>query len=67
MAWAVRMRQEEQDNKLKHFEEARENWERRGIKIIVGYLREESFAGVMWIDTSKQFSIDGWNYLQWKS
>lgn len=44
----------------KALEEARDRWERHGIKVVVDNdLREESLAGVTWADASKQFSVDG--------
>uniref|UniRef100_A0A803PQQ4 SLH domain-containing protein n=1 Tax=Cannabis sativa TaxID=3483 RepID=A0A803PQQ4_CANSA len=43
----------------KVLEEARDRWERRGIKVVVDNdLREESIAGATWVDASKQFSVD---------
>lgn len=44
----------------KALDEARDRWERHGIKVVVDNdLREESLAGVTWVDASKQFSVDG--------
>ncbi|KAM6586884.1 hypothetical protein CsatA_009489 [Cannabis sativa] len=43
----------------KVLEEARDRWERRGIKVVVDNdLREESIAEATWVDASKQFSVD---------
>ncbi|XP_024029202.1 myosin-7B isoform X3 [Morus notabilis] len=43
----------------KALDEARDRWERHGIKVVVDNdLREESLAGVTWVDASKQFSVD---------
>ncbi|XP_062120402.1 uncharacterized protein LOC133834714 isoform X2 [Humulus lupulus] len=43
----------------KVLEEARDRWEKRGIKVVVDNdLREESIAGATWVDASKQFSVD---------
>ncbi|KAF5480424.1 hypothetical protein F2P56_001175 [Juglans regia] len=44
----------------KVLEEARYRWERQGIKVVVDDdLREETTAGVSWLDAGKQFSVDG--------
>ncbi|XP_061350957.1 uncharacterized protein LOC133296023 isoform X1 [Gastrolobium bilobum] len=41
-------------------EEARDRWERHGIKVVVGDdLREESSAGVTWLNAGEQFSVQG--------
>ncbi|KAG2715901.1 hypothetical protein I3760_03G100400 [Carya illinoinensis] len=43
----------------KVLEEARYRWERQGIKVVVDdNLREETTAGVSWLDAGKQFSVD---------
>ncbi|XP_065869499.1 uncharacterized protein [Euphorbia lathyris] len=40
-------------------EEARDRWERHGIKVVVDNdLREESSAGVTWVTAGKQFSTE---------
>ncbi|CAI9771917.1 unnamed protein product [Fraxinus pennsylvanica] len=45
---------------LKVLEEARERWEERGLKIVVDNdLREEEDAGVTWLATGKQLSVEG--------
>ncbi|XP_022140921.1 uncharacterized protein LOC111011467 isoform X2 [Momordica charantia] len=42
----------------KALEEARDRWERRGIKVVVDSdLREQESAGDTWLDSSKQFSV----------
>ncbi|XP_012090241.1 uncharacterized protein LOC105648457 isoform X2 [Jatropha curcas] len=44
----------------KAIEEARDRWERHGIKVVVDSdLHEESSAGVTWVAAAKQFSIEG--------
>ncbi|XP_075496115.1 uncharacterized protein LOC142533287 isoform X2 [Primulina tabacum] len=44
----------------KALEEARNRWESRGIKVVVDNdLREEEDTGVPWLDTGKQFSVEG--------
>lgn len=44
----------------KALEEARNRWESRGIKVVVDNdLREEEDTGVTWLDTGKQFSVEG--------
>ncbi|XP_073032224.1 uncharacterized protein [Primulina eburnea] len=44
----------------KVLEEARNRWESRGIKVVVDNdLREEEDTGVPWLDTGKQFSVEG--------
>ncbi|XP_057952870.1 uncharacterized protein LOC131146976 [Malania oleifera] len=44
----------------KALEEARDRWERHGIKVIVDSdLREEASTGVTWLNAGKQFSIEG--------
>ncbi|KAJ9679453.1 hypothetical protein PVL29_021398 [Vitis rotundifolia] len=44
----------------KALEEARDRWEKHGIKVVVdNELREEASAEVTWLDTAKQFSVDG--------
>lgn len=44
----------------KAIEEARDRWERHGIKVVVDNdLREDSSAGVTWLATAKQFSVEG--------
>lgn len=44
----------------KALEEARDRWERHGIKVVVDDdLREESLAGVTWLEASKQVSVEG--------
>ncbi|XP_038686280.1 uncharacterized protein LOC119985895 isoform X2 [Tripterygium wilfordii] len=44
----------------KALEEARDRWERHGIKVVVDSdLREESSAGVTWLNAGKQFSVKG--------
>ncbi|KAH7538032.1 hypothetical protein FEM48_Zijuj03G0156300 [Ziziphus jujuba var. spinosa] len=44
----------------KALEEARDRWERHGIKVVVDNdLREESLAGVTWLDAGKQVSVEG--------
>ncbi|KAF3432973.1 hypothetical protein FNV43_RR24075 [Rhamnella rubrinervis] len=44
----------------KALEEARDRWERHGIKVVVDNdLREESLAGVTWLEASKQVSVEG--------
>ncbi|KAL5567977.1 hypothetical protein UlMin_024552 [Ulmus minor] len=45
--------------KAKALEEARDRWERHGIKVVVDNdLRQETLAGDTWV-TSKQFSVEG--------
>ncbi|XP_022871690.1 uncharacterized protein LOC111390807 isoform X2 [Olea europaea var. sylvestris] len=45
---------------LKVLEEARERWEKQGLKIVVDNdLREEEDAGVTWLATGKQLSVEG--------
>ncbi|GAV79303.1 hypothetical protein CFOL_v3_22768 [Cephalotus follicularis] len=44
----------------KALEEARDRWERHGIKVVVDNdLCEETNAGVTWLHAGKQFSVDG--------
>ncbi|MBA0852403.1 hypothetical protein Goshw_004868 [Gossypium schwendimanii] len=44
----------------KALEEAREQWERRGVKVVVGNdLREESVAGDTWVNVGKQVAVEG--------
>ncbi|XP_075649022.1 uncharacterized protein LOC142619691 isoform X3 [Castanea sativa] len=44
----------------KALEEARDRWERQGIKVVVDDdLREETTAGVSWLNAGKQFSVEG--------
>uniref|UniRef100_A0A2P2KP53 SLH domain-containing protein n=1 Tax=Rhizophora mucronata TaxID=61149 RepID=A0A2P2KP53_RHIMU len=44
----------------KALEEARDHWERQGIKVIVdSNLQEESSAGVTWLTAAEQFSVEG--------
>ena len=44
----------------KSLEEARDRWEKHGIKVVVeNELREEASAEVTWLDTAKQVSVDG--------
>ncbi|XP_015878134.3 uncharacterized protein LOC107414507 isoform X3 [Ziziphus jujuba] len=44
----------------KALEEARDRWERHGIKVVVDNdLREESLAGVTWLDAGKQVLVEG--------
>ncbi|KAK9103631.1 hypothetical protein Sjap_020885 [Stephania japonica] len=44
----------------KALEEARERWERHGIKVVVDSdLQEDANAGVMWLDAGKQSDVDG--------
>ncbi|ONI25331.1 hypothetical protein PRUPE_2G296700 [Prunus persica] len=44
----------------KVLEEARDRWERQGIKVVVDNdLREEALAEVTWLDAGKQFSVEG--------
>ncbi|XP_021615363.1 uncharacterized protein LOC110617070 isoform X4 [Manihot esculenta] len=44
----------------KAIEEARDRWERHGIKVVVDSdLREESSADVTWVAAAKQFSVEG--------
>ncbi|XVE58526.1 hypothetical protein DITRI_Ditri04bG0176200 [Diplodiscus trichospermus] len=44
----------------KALEEARDRWERHGIKVIVDNdLREESIAGVTWVNVGKQVAVEG--------
>ncbi|PON90847.1 GPI-anchored adhesin-like protein [Trema orientale] len=58
-AWAEDEAQRAREQ-AKALEEARDRWERRGIKVVVDDdLREESLVGVTWVDASKQFSVDG--------
>lgn len=41
-------------------EEARDRWERHGIKVVVDDdLREEENVGVTWVDAGKQLSVEG--------
>ncbi|XP_022984998.1 uncharacterized protein LOC111483097 isoform X1 [Cucurbita maxima] len=43
----------------KALEEARDSWERRGIKVMVDSdLREQESAGDTWLDSSKQFAVE---------
>ncbi|KAL2550482.1 S-layer-like proteiny domain [Forsythia ovata] len=45
---------------LKVLEEARERWEKQGLKVVVDNdLREEEDAGVTWLATGKQLSVEG--------
>ncbi|XP_022724459.1 uncharacterized protein LOC111281077 isoform X8 [Durio zibethinus] len=44
----------------KALEEARDRWERQGIKVVVDNdLREESVAGVTWVNVGKQVAVEG--------
>ncbi|EEF49093.1 conserved hypothetical protein [Ricinus communis] len=44
----------------KVIEEARDRWERQGIKVVVDNdLREETSAGGTWVATARQFSVEG--------
>ncbi|XWS61180.1 hypothetical protein CRYUN_Cryun07bG0103600 [Craigia yunnanensis] len=44
----------------KALEEARDRWERHGIKVVVDNdLREESVAGVTWVNAGKQVAVEG--------
>lgn len=44
----------------KALEEARDRWERHGIKVVVDSdLREESTAGVTWLKAGEQYSVEG--------
>ncbi|XP_050155231.1 uncharacterized protein LOC126629286 isoform X3 [Malus sylvestris] len=44
----------------KVLEEARDRWERQGIKVVVDNdLREDALGEVTWLDASKQFSVEG--------
>ncbi|KAK4571596.1 hypothetical protein RGQ29_030131 [Quercus rubra] len=44
----------------KALEEARDRWERQGIKVVVDDdLREETTAGVSWVNAGKPFSVEG--------
>ncbi|XP_022764709.1 uncharacterized protein LOC111309947 [Durio zibethinus] len=44
----------------KALEEARCDWERHGIKVVVDNdLREESVAGVTWVNAGKQVAVEG--------
>ncbi|KAK9143746.1 hypothetical protein Syun_013146 [Stephania yunnanensis] len=44
----------------KALEEARERWERHGIKVVVDSdLQEDASAGVMWLNAGKQSDVDG--------
>ncbi|GAB4858276.1 hypothetical protein Ancab_009749 [Ancistrocladus abbreviatus] len=44
----------------KALEEARERWERQGIKVVVDDdLQEQASAGVTWVNVEKQLSVDG--------
>ncbi|XP_050385409.1 uncharacterized protein LOC126801951 isoform X2 [Argentina anserina] len=41
-------------------EEARDRWERHGIKVVVDNdLREEALGEATWVDAGKQFSVEG--------
>ncbi|XP_022968012.1 uncharacterized protein LOC111467385 isoform X2 [Cucurbita maxima] len=43
----------------KALEEARDRWEKRGIKVVVDSdLREQESAGDTWLDSSKQFAVE---------
>ncbi|XP_022923109.1 uncharacterized protein LOC111430874 isoform X1 [Cucurbita moschata] len=43
----------------KALEEARDSWERRGIKVMVDSdLREQESAGDTWLDSSEQFAVE---------
>ncbi|KAE8650459.1 uncharacterized protein LOC101215442 isoform X3 [Cucumis sativus] len=43
----------------KALEEARDRWEKRGIKVVVDSdLREQESAGDTWLDSSKQFTVE---------
>ncbi|XP_023541683.1 uncharacterized protein LOC111801768 isoform X1 [Cucurbita pepo subsp. pepo] len=43
----------------KALEEARDRWEKQGIKVVVDSdLREEESAGDTWLDSSKQFAVE---------
>ncbi|MBA0763155.1 hypothetical protein Gotri_012660 [Gossypium trilobum] len=44
----------------KALEEAREQWERRGVKVVVDNdLHEESVAGDTWVNVGKQVAVEG--------
>ncbi|KAK9293281.1 hypothetical protein L1049_021273 [Liquidambar formosana] len=44
----------------KALEEARDRWERHGIKVVVDSdLQEEANAGVTWLNAGNQFSVEG--------
>ncbi|XP_068329010.1 stress response protein NST1-like isoform X4 [Pyrus communis] len=44
----------------KVLEEARDRWERQGIKVVVdNNLREDALGEVTWLDAGKQFSVEG--------
>lgn len=44
----------------KSLEEARDRWERHGIKVVVDDdLREEALGDVTWVDAGKRFSVEG--------
>ncbi|XP_031281082.1 uncharacterized protein LOC116139556 isoform X1 [Pistacia vera] len=44
----------------KALEEARDRWEKHGIKVVVDNdLREESVGGVTWLNAGEQFSVEG--------
>ncbi|XP_044505910.1 uncharacterized protein LOC123225759 isoform X2 [Mangifera indica] len=44
----------------KALEEARDRWEKHGIKVVVDSdLREESAGGVTWLSAGEQFSVEG--------
>ncbi|KAL6127139.1 hypothetical protein ACLB2K_075182 [Fragaria x ananassa] len=44
----------------KSLEEARDRWERHGIKVVVDNdLREEALGEATWVDAGKQFSVEG--------
>ena len=44
----------------KALEEARDRWERQGIKVVVDDdLREETTASVSWLNAGKPFSVEG--------
>nr|XP_023907851.1 MAR-binding filament-like protein 1 [Quercus suber] len=48
------------NEQAKALEEARDRWERQGIKVVVDDdLREETTAGVSWLNAGKQFSVEG--------
>lgn len=43
----------------KSLEEARDRWQKHGIKVVVDDdLREDASAGVTWLDAGKQFSVE---------
>ncbi|XWS50498.1 hypothetical protein CRYUN_Cryun12cG0092300 [Craigia yunnanensis] len=58
-AWAEDEAKRVKDH-AKALEEARDRWERHGIKVVVDNdLREESDAGVTWVNVGKQVAVEG--------